>query len=144
MSNATQQFFETFDQVDKIDPISANSQQNGAWVSVANFARLVAKLQVGVIAATGTITFRVSQAVNASGGSAKVLKSCTAYADTDDGKSQWLEILPTDLDQANGFTFIRMEIICATAASLVAAELLGIGARYKPVVQPATLTRFTV
>lgn len=141
--NAT--LYETHQQLDRLTPVSTSTTVNGTWVSCKNFKRFTAKCQVGAIAASGTFTFRVQQAKDGSGTGAKALKTSAALTDTGDNQDIWLDFMAEDLDVDNGFDFVRIEAIAATAASVIAAELLGNGdARYTPVTQPATLLTATV
>lgn len=137
----TASFAESVAQVDVILPQSTSTQVNGSWVSVAQYERMVAKLATGNIASTGTITFQVRQAKDTSGTSAKALVAAAALGDTSDNTNIWLDIKGSDLDNDNGFSCVRIEIVAATAASLVFAELLGYVARYQPVTQPATVVQ---
>lgn len=136
----TESFNEAIVQLDRIGAISASTQTNGAWVSVANCPRFVAKLNVGLIAATGTLGFQVRQAQDAAGLNAKAFKvMAPTYIDTDDNEDSWLDCRAEELDVDGGFDYVRIEVLAATAASLFSAELLGYVHRYGPATQPASL-----
>jgi hypothetical protein len=139
MGQYTNQFNERHDLLDSIRPQSTSVQVNGSYVSIKDHPRIVAKCSVGAIAATGTLTFQVRQAQDSSGTGVKALKASAALDDTDDNQDIWLEIQAEELDVDNGFDHVRIEVVAATAASLVQAELLGFVGRYGPAAQPATL-----
>ena len=140
MASGYGKFSEDFDLLDVINPQSTSTQVNGTWVSVRDYPRFIAKCNIGAIASTGTFTFQIRHAVDGSGTSAKALKASAALADTDDNEQLWLEVRAEELDVDGGFDYVRIEAVAATAASIISAELLGYGARYAPVAQPATLT----
>ena len=136
----TRLFVEEFKSLQRISPQSTSTQVNGsAYVDVSGFARFVAKFNVGAIASTGTLTVQVRQATSAAGAGVKALIASAALADTGDDQDIWLEFKAEDLDVDGGFKFVRLEIVAATAASIVGAELLGFVSRFEPVVQPATV-----
>lgn len=136
----TRLFVEQFKSLQRISPQSTSTQVNGsAYVDVSGFRRFIAKFNVGAIAATGTLTCQVRQATSAAGAGVKALIASAALADTGDDQDIWLEFKAEDLDVDNGYKFVRLEIVAATAASIVGAELLGFVATYEPVVQPATV-----
>lgn len=139
MSGFTERFSEGYALLDVINPISTSTAINGTWTQVGKFNRLIAKLQVGLIAAGGTLDFKIEQATNGAGAGAKPLKSITQLADTADNVQRWIEVKDEELDVNGGFDYVRITITGATAASLVSAELLGFIGRYEPVAQPATL-----
>lgn len=139
MGKYTEKFSESHDLLDSIRPQSTSTQVNGSYVSIKDYPRIIAKCAVGAIAATGTLTFQVRQAQDSSGTGVKALKASAALTDADDNKDIWLEIRAEELDVDNGFDHVRIEVVAATAASLVQAELLGFVGRYGPASQPATL-----
>lgn len=137
--NQTRKFIEQLKTLQRISPQSTSSQVNGAaYVDVGIFRRLVAKFNIGAIAASGTLTVQVRQAKDAAGTGVKALIASAAYISTDGNNDVWLEFKDEDCDIANGYHFVRLEIVAATAASVVSAELLGFNASYEPVVQPVT------
>lgn len=125
---STVRFNEEFELLSSVMPISASSQQNGSWVSAKGHARFVMIVPVGVIAATGTLTARIQQATDASGTGAKAItgKSATQLNAATYTKPIIINLRAQELDVAGGFTFIRPELVAATAASLMCALLFGI------------------
>lgn len=117
-----------------VDPQSSSSAQSSAYVSVANFHKIVAYIQTGAISATGTFDAKLQQATDASGTGVKDItgKAITQLADTADNKQAIINLDPAELDLANGFTFVRLTCTPATAASLLSGLLLGFNPRYAP------------
>lgn len=118
---------------DNISPISTSTQVNGAWTKPTGAAG-VAVFHAGVIAATGTLTFQLTQAKDSSGTGAKAFKAATTLTDTADGSDVIIRFRAEELDIDAGFDFVRLEIVAATAASLVSAELYFTDLRYAPAV----------
>jgi hypothetical protein len=109
-----------------------------SYVSLANYARAVIKIHVGVMQASGTIDAVVHQGTNTSGGSAKHLTTSKAItqltqAGGDSGADVCIEVLAEDLDVDGGFDCIALGYTVGTAASIMYIEILGLEPRYKPV-----------
>lgn len=121
-------------------PVSLAAANTPVWVDVGNYARLVAKLKVGLIAAGGTLDFKVQQATSAAGANAKDItgKAITQLPDTADNVDRIIEIKNEELDVDGGFHFVGLLITPAVAASLVSAELIGFIPRYEPVTKLAS------
>lgn len=115
-----------------VQPQSTNTEVSSSWVSAANYHRFAAILWTGAIASTGTLNFKVEQATDGSGSNAKNLIVATALTDDDDNKRIALLFDAEDMDQDNGFKFLRLTVTAATAASLVHAELFGYNPRFGP------------
>lgn len=121
--------------------ISQAAGVDGAWVKADKHTRIVALLDVGLIAAGGTLDFKLQQANTAGGGGAKDItgKAITQMADTADNKWRIIELLTSELDVSNGFAWVRFVLTPATAASLVSVVLLGVDPKYSPVTVHADL-----
>jgi len=131
----TERFSEGARRLDSISPVSSSTVVNGAWVSVAGFEKIVALIEVGVIAATGTVDAAIQQATSAAGADPKAIgsgKAITQLADTADNTSYAIEVRADELDVDNDFTFVRLSITPATAAALISGTLLGVEAHFKP------------
>lgn len=117
-----------------VDPQSASTAQSSAYVSVGKFHKIGAYIQTGAIASTGTFDAKLQQATDASGTGVKDItgKAITQLADTADDKQVIINLDPAELDLANGFTFVRLTITPATAASLLSGLLLGFDPRFAP------------
>lgn len=122
-----------------LDALHAVSQGaatvDGAWVKADGHSRIVAMLDVGLIAATGTLDLKLRQANTAGGGGAKDItgKAITQMIDTADNKFRWIELRTDELDLANGFFWVSTRLVAATAASLVSLVVLGVDPKYAPV-----------
>lgn len=105
-----------------------------AWVSLAQLGYLCALIKAGVITATGTLDGAIMQATDASGAGAKAVtgKSITQLTSAESNSQALINVSESDLDTANNYTHVRLELTAATAASLVSAELLGFDANYFP------------
>jgi hypothetical protein len=116
------------------DPISqAAATVNTGWVSVANFHSFLAVVQTGVMGASATLDAKVQQAQDNTGTGVKDItgKSIAQIVKASgDNKQALINFRPEDLDNANSFAYVRLSLTVGTAASVVAASLLGINARY--------------
>lgn len=117
-----------------VNPQSSSTAQSSAYVSISKFHKIAALIQVGAIASTGTFNAKLQQAQDGSGTGVKDItgKAITALADTDDNKEFWINLDPAELDLSNGFTFVRLTLTPATAASLISGVLLGFDPRFAP------------
>lgn len=140
MTHYGERFAEGYKQLQRITLQTGTAEVDGsAWIDIGTFRRFIAKASVGTIVSTGTFDFRVRQATDSSGTGAKNVIAATQLADTGDDKDLWLEFKAEDLDLKNGFRYVRLECIPATANVTFFAELLGFVAQYQPVVQPANV-----
>ena len=116
------------------DPISQGAATvTTGWVSVANFHAFLAVVQTGVMGASATLDAKVQQAQDNTGTGVKDItgKSIAQIVKASgDNKQALINFRPEDLDNANGFAYVRLSLTVGTAASVVAATLLGINARY--------------
>lgn len=112
---------------------SAGARSTG-WVSLVDFASVMAILQVGVLGSSATVDAKIEQATSAAGAGAKDVtdKEITqlTQAGTDADKQAIINVAQRDLDIANGFTHVRLTVTVATAACLTSAVLLGMDPRY--------------
>ena len=117
-----------------IDPVSqaAGSVATG-WVSVVNFHNFLAAVETGVLGASATVDAKIQQAQDSSGTGAKDItgKAITQIVKASgDNKQALINFRGEDLDNANGFGFVRLSLTVGTAASLIAAQLLGFTPRF--------------
>lgn len=118
-----------------INPQSATTVQTTGWVSMASFQNIVAKINTGVITATGTVDAKLQQATDSSGTGAKDItgKAITQLVATTNNNQQCLINLKSDeLDATNNFAYVRLSITPATAAALISGEIIGMDAVYGP------------
>ena len=117
-----------------IDPISqgAGTVATG-WVSLVNFHALLAVIQTGLLGASATLDAKLQQAQDNVGTGVKDIASkaiVQIVKASGDNKQALINMKPEDLDNINGFSFVRLSLTVGVAASLVSAQLLGINARY--------------
>lgn len=116
------------------DPISqAAATVTTGWVSVANFHSFLAVVQTGVMGASATLDAKMQQAQDSGGTGVKDITGkaiVQIVKASGDNKQALINFRPEDLDNANGFAYVRLSLTVGTAASVVAASLLGINARY--------------
>lgn len=118
----------------QLDPVSqAPATVNSGWIDMKNFLQLMAFVDAGVIAATGTIDVKFQQATSAAGAGAKDISPAKAItqllAAGGNNRSVELNIRGEQLDAANGFEFIQLVIVVGTAATLLSAIIVGANPR---------------
>lgn len=113
------------------------------WVSMRDFDLIVAVLLVGTMTATGKVDALLQQATASDGSNAKSIsgKAITQLTEvgSDDDKQAIINVRSNELDVEGGFTHVRLSVSTTTAASLLAAVLLGLSARYEPESDAATV-----
>ena len=108
---------------------------NTNCVEVSKFHTIMAVLQTGTLGASATVDFQLQQATDTSATGAKGIsgKSLTQIVKASgDDKQAIINLRVSDLDVEGGFDCVRMKITVGTAASLVSAQLYGIGPRHSP------------
>jgi hypothetical protein len=120
--------------IGRIAPISSASAVNTGLVPIKDFFRLMAIINVGVIASTGTVNAKLQAAVG-SGGTPVDIAGATitqlTQAGTDSNK---IAIIDLNLDKLAGdaYTHVQLVITPAVAAALISAELIGFDSRSLP------------
>ncbi len=120
--------------------INPSSQAAGTaysgWVSMAEFDRILALIQVGAFGAAATVDANVSQAQDAAGTGAKAIgtgKAITQLVAAGGNNVQALiDVRSTELDVANGYGFVQLAIVVGTAATETAGVMLGGDVRFVP------------
>lgn len=132
---------ETIALLTTVDPISSSTAVSSAWVSLAEVARILAVVQTGLIAATGTLNAKLEQATSGAGAGAKDItgKAITALADTGDNKQILINCRTEELDVAGGFAFVRLTITPAVAAALISGVIFGFDNRFQPKAHAASV-----
>ncbi|MFP3564697.1 hypothetical protein [Paraburkholderia sp. SIMBA_030] len=133
--NANMKYTESVSVLATIDPVSqAAGTVTTGWVSAANFHRLCAEIQTGVMGAAATLDAKVQQATDAIGTNVKDVPNKAInqiVKASGDGKQAYIEVVAdNDLDGTNGFAYVRLSMTVGTAASLIAGKLLGIAPRF--------------
>jgi hypothetical protein len=134
--NANLKYVERTAVLATLDPVSQSAATVvTAWVPVANFHRVAAVLQTGVMTTSSTIDAKLRQATDSSGTSAKDIanKAITQLVGPTNNSNQVvIEANVDDLDANNGFCYVALSVTVGTAASLIAAQLLGVNPRFAP------------
>lgn len=121
-----------------IDPdATAASTVTTGWISIANFASVMAVISAGTLGTNATVDAKFEQATDASGTGAKDVtdKAITqlTQAGTDDSDKQAvINCQQQDLDVANDFAFVRLSVTVGTATSDLGAVVLGLDPAYGP------------
>ena len=106
------------------------------WISMADFASIMAVVMAGTLGASATLDAKLEQASDGSGTGAKDITGAAitqlTQAGGDSDKQAILQCYGEDLDLANEFTHVRLSMTVATATSDVSAVVMGMGARYGP------------
>lgn len=118
-----------------VDPVSqAAGTVTTGWISVANFHSIMAILETGALGVAGTVDAKLQQALDAAGTGVKDITGRAIVQFTQVGggsaKQALLNLKPEDLDIANGYGFMRLSITVGVAASVVAAQIIGLNPRY--------------
>ena len=83
-----------------------------------------------------TLDAKLQQAQDASGTGAKDLTgkaiSQLTQAASGSARQALINVRPEDLDVTNGFAYVRLTVTVGVAASLTAAQLLGVNPRFAP------------
>ena len=119
-----------------LEPVSqAAGTVTTGWISAANHHGLLVVVQTGVLGANATLDAKLQQALDNSGTGAKDIsgKALTQLVKASgDNKQALINLKPDELDTVNGFGFVRLSLTVGVAASLVAAQVLGLNPRFAP------------
>ena len=117
-----------------LDPVSqAAGTVATPWVPVANFHAFLAIVETGVLGAAATLDAKIQQAQDSAGTGVKDVAGRSIVQivkATGDNKQALINVKPEDVDNANGFAFVRLSLTVGGAASIVAGKLLGVHPRY--------------
>ena len=90
-------------------------------------------VQTGVMGAAATLDAKIQQAQDGAGTGVKDVptKSIVQIVKASgDNKQALINFKPEDVDNANNFAFVRLSLTVGVAASLVAAQMVGVNPRY--------------
>lgn len=121
-----------------INPASyAAGTQTTGWVSVKDFQTFMAILTVGALGTSATVDAKLEQATSSGGAGAKDVtgKSITqlTQAGSDSNKQVIIDLRHSHLDIKNDFSYVRLSVTVAVAASILGAVILGVHAQNTPV-----------
>ena len=103
------------------------------WIDMRNFFAAAAVLNVGVIGAAGTVDAKIEQATDGNGASVKAVTGLAITQLTKvggDNRQSLINLRQEDMDKNNGFRFVRLSVAVGTAATFLAATLIGFDPRY--------------
>lgn len=119
-----------------IDPVSQSpGTVTTGWVDQSVFFNLAAIIQTGVLGTNATVDAKLQQATDSSGTGAKDItgKAITQIVKASgDNKQAIINMKGADLHTEGGFRFVRLSLTVGTAASQVAAMLIGAAGRVQP------------
>jgi hypothetical protein len=137
MGQYTERFSEFAEVLAHIPADSAAAEVNTGYVYAGGHHRLAVLISVGDLAATATFDVDVEQATSTAGAGAKAItgKSTTqlTQAGGDGDDVLIIELQTEELDAANNFDCVNVEVTPAVAAVEFAVFLLGIFPRHAPV-----------
>ncbi len=122
--------YEDLKVVATIDPDAASAGTvTSGWIAAADFQRFLVIIMAGDLGSSATLDAKLQQASDSSGTGAKDItgKAITqlTQAGTDSDKQVLMHVDASDLDVDNSFTHFRVSMTVATAASEIAAIVLG-------------------
>lgn len=106
------------------------------YVNVENFHQIMAIVQAGILAASGTLDAKLMQATSSTGAGAKVVSTANAQitqlTTANNDTQQIMTVRADALDVAGGFSFVALRMTHATAGGDSAGIVLGVNPRYAP------------
>lgn len=110
---------------------------SSAWISMADYGRVMAVVAAGDLGTNATLDFKVQQATDASGTGVKDVTGAAitqlTQAGTDESNKQAIiDVHRSALDIANDFDHVRITMTTGTATSDSAAFLWGFDLRNNP------------
>ena len=106
------------------------------WISAADYVAFRVKVGVGVLGSSATVDAKLQQATDNSGAGAKDIAGSAitqlTKTGTDDGKVAQINLRSDRLDINAGYKYFRVSLTVAAAASLVNADVDGVGAYTSP------------
>ncbi len=121
------EYFSEVNRLDQIVPASRNQAEIlTAYVSMRDYHKATAIIQVGSIAANGVVNAKLIQATDTLGAGAKEIagKAITALGDTDDNKMCVIELDTSELDVANRYDCIALQINTGGNCAILCSGLL--------------------
>lgn len=120
-----------------IDPDAyAASTVTTGWISAANFHLFLGVVRAGDLGVAATLDAKIEQATSGAGAGAKDVtgKAITQLTQAGGGsnKQAIINLRPSDLDAKNGFTYFRLSMTVAVAASDADATVFGLAPRSGP------------
>lgn len=127
----------TIDLMDLVDVGGSNAQNNGGWLAMKNYSRVMAYVEIGTWDGTDDLdTAQLQQATSSGGGGVKDLTTSASGGnyDTDnpldaDGDFVIIEARGEDFDVDNGFEFVRLNVaeVTGTGTDNISGVLIRYG-----------------
>lgn len=126
-----------------IDPdVTAAGDASTGWVSLADFAWIMAIAMAGTLGTSATFDAKIEEATDSSGTGAQDLSGKAATQLTQAGSDQsdkQIIFNVSENDLSEGFTHARLTITVATATSDAGGLILGFGAKQEPATDAASV-----
>lgn len=116
-------------------PQDITTLRTGAFIDVSGAQRMAAAVAVATVAATKTVTVQLMQAQDAAGTGAKVMGAPAVLTAPTGGApiDAVVDAQITDLDSANGFSFLAVQLSSNNATAVYGSGLMMLsGNRYNP------------
>lgn len=117
-----------------INPVSQSAgTATSGWVSLADFLKIMAVVQTGVLGSSATVDAKLQQATDSSGTGAKDVtgKAITQIVKASgDNKQAIINLHAGELDVSGGFGYVQLSITVGTAASLISGAIVGFDPRF--------------
>lgn len=137
MASPVTELFTEGHRMDFIHPASRNADvATFGWLSMRDYHKAVVVIDIGAIAANGTVDFKLTQATDDAGAGAKDItgKAITALGDADDNSVVVVELDASELDVSNNYDHINGELsLGGHAAILCQAVCIRYQSRFKAV-----------
>ena len=136
MSSPVTEYFTEGHRLSQIVPASRTQAEIlTAYVSMRDYGKAVALVQVGAIATNGIVNAKLIQATDTLGAGAKAItgKAITALTDVDDNKMVAIELDVSEMDVNNSFDCVALQVNTGGNAACLTSALL---IRYQPHLKP--------
>lgn len=125
---------------DQLAILAAAPPRNGQtafhtpWIKVTDAHEMAAIISAGTISATGTLNAKLQQATDDAGAGAKDIagKAITEMGPDDSNTEAVINLRSGELDEANGFSYVRLSITPAVANGAAGGLIVGLNPRYGP------------
>jgi hypothetical protein len=134
----TERWSESFELLAHIGPTTANGavgEHNTGYVDVSEFHRVLVLVHPGEPSGAATIDVDVEEATSAAGAGAQNVTGVAPaqIVAADAGEPGLIEFQTEDMDAANDYRYINVEVIVAVGAYPYSVYVFGFEPRYRPV-----------
>ena len=127
MSVTVTQLFNEAYRIDSLHPKSRSGEHEElAWYSMRDYHKAHVIVDVGSIAANGTVDVHMHQATDDAGSGSKAIsgKALTQLGDTDDNNLYVINMDTSEMDVTNNFDYIAVELDCGGNAACLTNVIL--------------------